>query len=265
MTAKLSPKALIPMAIMLLAIYLIGCEGSSLDPLEGVDFRVSGVLIEDQNPDSSVVLVSFERNSTAYAGGSVKIDSEALLFNVPVLPVDSVFSLRKSPASAFTAGPHTVRLEDSQGRLVDNVTVSAVGLFGLTDSFDPANHLLQGAEQLSFGWTIATNAEAYVVGAVKADRAYSGAGYSSYAPFSATAGTIPPEAFLIPGTDDPDTGLFNIYAYAINGAPDSALVSSYLPVPLPGQIADNIDSRNVSGRFGSISVTVLDTVRVAIQ
>jgi hypothetical protein len=97
--------------------------------------------------------------------------------------------------------------------------------------------------------------------AVLADSAYRKYGYSEYLPVIGTSGTLPAEAFSVSPGPNMDTGLYNIYVYAITGVPDSALTASLLPVPLPLQFADNINTGDIFGRIGTIQVTLIDTVR----
>ena len=98
---------------------------------------------------------------------------------------------------------------------------------------------------------------------VKADSAYTGDGYSLVAVGSNR--TIPPEAFLRPGSSEPDTGLYYLYVYAVTGTPDSAAASALLPVPFPLDADDNIVTPNIAGTFGTVVVTMKDTIRVVTE
>jgi hypothetical protein len=178
-------------------------------------------------------------------------------------PIDSVFSLRIDSAEYFAGTQQMLRVANGS-RFDDSLVVAVADTFSITDNFDPPNHLLNGAGQVSLEWTGSINSDARVLAAVKADRAYTEQGFSKWAINSGTAGTIPPDAFIEPVSGDPDTGLYNIYVYSISGIPDSALSSPFLPVPLPGQLLDNIEHRDLLGRFGTIMVALLDTVRVAV-
>ena len=156
-----------------------------------------------------------------------------------------------------------LRIADSL-RFRDSLSVAVTDTFSITDNFDPPNHLLNGAGQVSLEWTGSINSDAQVMAAVKADRAYSGDGMSLWAINSGTAGTIPTEAFIEQISGNPDTGLYNVYVYSISGVPDSALSARFLPVPLPSQLTDNLEKRDIVGRFGTIMVAAFDTVRVAV-
>ena len=67
---------------------------------------------------------------------------------------------------------------------------------------------------------------------------------------------------MIPGTPNPNPGLYDIYVYAISGAPDSVLASELLPTPIPEQFPDNITQSKFNGWVGSVHVLYRDTVRV---
>ena len=78
-------------------------------------------------------------------------------------------------------------------------------------------------------------------------------------------GTIPSDAFVLTDGINPDTGLYNLYVYAISGSPDSALTSTLLPAPMSQELSNNIAATSISGRFGVVVISRTDTVRVAIQ
>jgi hypothetical protein len=148
----------------------------------------------------------------------------------------------------------------------ETLTVALPADFQITEVV-PANHQIEGNGSASVSWTGSARADGYVVAAVKADRAYSGLGYSNYSLTGVTAATIPPDAFLPPdGGGAPDTGLYNLYVYALTGTPDSSLSHLLLPTPLPSQLTDGDLAETVRGTWGTVVLAAKDTVRVvAIQ
>jgi hypothetical protein len=148
-----------------------------------------------------------------------------------------------------------------QGFQVLNTAFPVADTFSITGVV-PANHQVTGNGSLSLVWTGSRQAEAFVMATVKADEAYTGEGYSLYS--SGGNQTIPPEAFLKPGSSEPDTGLYNVYVYATTGSPDSVAASALLPVPMPSPVGDpdNIVTKTIAGTFGAVVVTMKDTVRV---
>jgi len=177
---------------------------------------------------------------------------------------DSVFSSSKSRTSGYSATQVNLIMDDSPF-LTDTAFVNVVSSFNIdTTSVTPGTRIIQGTGTASFVWTPSVNTEGYVIAAVKADSAYKGQGFSLIPATGATQGTIPADAFVLPVTSDPDTGLYNLYVYSISGSPDSAMTRMLLPTPLPKQYADNIADGKFTGHFGSIEVSLLDTVRVAI-
>ena len=243
---------------------LFGCNTTPSGNDISSDYRVEGTYVQDVDSDNAHAVARLFRNDTTQTSGSVRIANVVLGFFVDYFDVDSAFQAVVHPAATL-AGDDVYLVVSDGSRITDSFPYSVVDTFSITDQIDPANHQLQGAGQVSLAWTSAANAEGYVVAAVKADDAYTGTGYSALAATVGTSGTIPPEAFLDPVSQEPDTGLYNIYVYAYQGDPDSALASSFLPTPWPLANADNIDKADISGRFGTIAVAAMDTIRVVIQ
>ena len=253
---------LLPLALLVPA-FLAACNGRSVDTEITADYRVEGGLVQDMNVDSVFAVAVFNRNDSNLVTASIKLGADSLRYNDPLAAVSSTYFFGRSSASRYAGDNPALTLKDAT-RFADTLAESVVDTFRITN-FVPPTHIVQGNEAVSLEWTASANAEAYVLAAVKSDAAYTGEGYSLYAPLSAVAGTIPPDAFLLEGTNNPDTGLYNVYVYALSGVPDSALTEPLLPVPLPNQLADNISVTSLTGRFGSIMVAVKDTVRVSQQ
>jgi len=245
------------------AAVMIGCHALTTEPVATNDYRAEGLLILDRNIDSTIAAVSLERNDSTLANAAVNLAGVPLGFFAALLPVDSVYLLKVDTAARFAGDNVYLSVADAT-RYRDSGLVAVPDTFSINGDFSPANHLLNGVGQVAFSWTLSPNSIGYVVATVKAEEAYTGTGYSAYAASGATAGTIPPDAFIDPISSEPDTGLYNVYVYAISGAPDSLLSSYLLPVPLPGQLADNLDWTSLAGRFGAVSVVRCDTVRVAV-
>ena len=241
-----------------------GCNSSSTGTTNIADYRAEGALIQELNADHAFAAVRVWRNDSTLTGGTVRFAGVPMAFFPSYQEIDSAYQALISPASSHAGTQAYLRVADGS-HFADSLMIAVVDTFAITDNIDPPNHQLQGAGQVSLEWTASAGATGYVVAAVKADTAYSGAGYSAYAATTGTAGTIPPTAFLDPVSGQPDTGLHNIYVYAFSGSPDSALAAMFLPVPFPVQADDNIDRNDLSGRFGTIAVTVLDTIRVVVS
>jgi hypothetical protein len=254
------PLALIGLLALAFGLWL-GCNSTPTGGTRFNEYRAEGVLVQDMNVDHAFALVRAWRNDSTFTGGTLHLAGVPMAFFPDYQNVDSAYQALISPAASHAGTEAYFRFADGS-RFTDSLLVSIVDTFSITDNIDPANHQLQGAGQVSLEWTAAANAEGYVVAAVKADEAYTGVGYSAYAATTGTAGTIPPEAFIDTVSFLPDTGLYNVYVYALSGSPDSALSYGFLPVPLPVQIADNIDENDFSGHFGTLSVTLKDTIRV---
>ncbi|MBU0984134.1 MAG: hypothetical protein KKA42_09715 [candidate division Zixibacteria bacterium] len=253
------------LGLMVATSWLAGCNSSSVTPDLTRSYEISSALVQDPNRDSTYVVVDFLRRDTLLPTAQIIFDGMPLIYRDRALvphqfPVDSVFWLGLDSAERFAGGSFYLTLQDNTDYR-DSLVVAVVDTSSI-QTLAPSNHLVRANDVVSLTWRPAANAETYILAAVKADEAYTGTGFSDYAATGLTAGTIPADAFLLPGSSDPDTGLYNVYVYAVNGSPDSLLSHQILPVPLPGQLPANIERSDLIGRTGSITVTGMDTVRV---
>lgn len=251
-------------ALLAVGAALWGCHGAGTGALETDTYRVDGLLVADRNADSSLALVLLERNDSTLTNGTVRYDGLPLGFFATALPIDSVYFLRLTSATRWANDEQYLYIADGSNYR-DSAVFAVPDTFSITDNFSPANHLLQGAGQVSLEWTAAANAAGYVIATVKQSQVYMGGGYSAYAATGVTAGTIPPDAFINDTSLTLDTGLYNVYVYAFAGSPDSVLCRTYLPTPFPAQLGDNLSIKNGTGHFGTVAVVLHDTVRVASQ
>ncbi len=240
-----------------------GCNDDMINSRFWENYRFEGVLVQDMNSDSVIIAAALRRQDTTVTDAEVRFDDAELIFNAAAFVLDSVYSYCDDSLTVFAAGEHWVAITNDRS-FGDSVLNSVPDTFSISNVV-PSNHQLQGAEVVSLEWDISANAERYVVAAVKAGSAYTGQGYSAPVASLINAGTIEQDAFISSQTGEPDTGLYNVYVYALNGSPDSALADQLLPVPLPSQLDDNIEHLRLSGDFGSVCVTRADTVRVTIR
>lgn len=239
--------------IAALAIY--SCKGGrTTDPPPGTNYRVTAVVIQDQNLDTVTSLGLLFRTDSIVTNGMMTVGGDALIFFPTAQKVDSVYFRHADSVVRYSGSSLVLSFRDQEG-FADSLSVSIVDTFTIEDFFPPTD-TLDPPWQVQLDYTASLNTEAYVVAAVKSNEAYTGAGFSDYVQPSGLSGTIPPDAFTDPTTGDPIEGEYDLFVYAISGSPDSTMSAPYLPVPLPGQLADNIDRNQVSGRFGSITVVL---------
>ena len=241
---------------------LAGCNSAPTDSRKSADYTAQGVLVQEMNVDHAFAAVRFQRNDTTITNAAIHVAGVPMAFFALYQGIDSAYQALISPAASHAGDEAYFRTADGS-RFKDSILLAIVDTFSITDNVNPSNHQLQGAGQVSLEWTSCANSQGYIIAAVKAALAYTGVGYSALAP-GASAGTIPPEAFVNSISGEADTGLYNIYVYSYSGAPDSALAGKFLPVPMPMQIANNIAHNDLTGRFGTVTVTVKDTIRVLL-
>lgn len=252
--------------ILLSAIALtslvLSCNTDPVRPDLNPDYDLTGAAVVDLNQHQVTATVSLSRNDTTLTTADLALGADPFVYQADALLGMSLYRLADTTIAEFV--DQTKGLSVSDTDLLNDTLLAALPGEFTVGLINPPNHLIQGNGSATISWTGSAGTERYVIAAVKAGQAYTGAGYSAYS-IQGTSGTIPPDAFLIPGTTTADTGLFNLYVYSMTGAPDSAMADVRLPVPLPEQLTDNIADGQLTGRFGAVLVAVYDTVRVAAQ
>jgi hypothetical protein len=253
------------LALLLAAGFVLwaGCDGGGTAPNLTANYTIDGALVIDPNLDSlgtgARVAVHLRRENSIFQSGDISFGQRQLSFRPAYYGLDSVYTATSDATMEYPNTTQTLDINDTT-KDVAAIAIPVADTLSILEIV-PFNRLVQGNDQVSVDWDGANLAQRYFLATVLADSAYTGYG-TSYLTSLATQGTIPPDAFLIPGTDNPDTGLYNIYVYAVTGNPDSAVASALLPVPLPEQLGNNIDTPDIMGRFGTVVVSLYDTVRV---
>lgn len=260
-----TPRILISSAVcaaVILLASMFGCNGGigDFEPPPLNDYRLDGVLVKDINTGSNRVAILILKDGSMLPGAEVLFGSDTLSFNVGGFPIGGVYSTTVSPVTAIDSGSFVVSMNDP-GNFNDTVHTFVADTFAIT-AVTPFNRIIQGNGSATLEWTTPGGVDGFAVAAVLASEAYTGAGWSVFSSLSAGAGTIVPDAFLSADGLNPDTGLYNLYVYAYSGNPDSVLSASLLPVPFPQQLGDLVARPGFNSRFGTIVVTLVDTVRV---
>jgi len=241
-----------------------GCNSSGPgQPNIPADYELRVTLIQDPNVDSSRTIAKLFKEGADYDGAQLQFGNNLLNFYNTKYGFDTIFAFSQNMTPGYAAGPRSFFLDDSPF-YQDTIVITICSSFVITDINVPASRIVRSTppdNRVTYTWSGSANAQNYVMAAVLADSAYRSYGYSTYLVSGTPSGTLPPEAFSVSPNPDLDTGLYNIYVYAINGSPDSAMTDGLLPVPLPSQRPNNISSPDLIGRFGSIQITLIDTVR----
>ncbi|MGH8014766.1 MAG: hypothetical protein ACREBV_01085 [Candidatus Zixiibacteriota bacterium] len=256
--------AIVPALAVLGLTAQFGCNSSgTLQPGSASDYTISVTAVQDPNINTSRVVAKILRDGDDFAGADLEFDGQALNFSSLIYGFDSIYFFVIDTSPAFTIDTAMFVLRDST-IFDDTLKIAVSDTFRIDTINNPGNHIVRpGNQTVTYTWTASANTQNYVMAAVLADSAYRGYGYSEYLPVIGTSGTLPADAFSVSPNPDLDTGLYNIYVYAINGVPDSALTAKLLPVPLPfqNQFPDNVNTGDIFGRIGTVHVTLIDTVR----
>ena len=239
-----------------------GCNSSPNrnDPVVQSVYRLEGLLVADPNQPSTIVAIQTTRNDSILTSGSVTFGGDTLAYGPCPCPLGSLYNRSASSATAYVKGQHIISFQDST-RFSMSEAITLADSFVIT-SINPPNEIpLKPSESARMEWSISTGASNFILASTPRDSAYSGYGYSAYAPSSPD---IIPYAAFFPGDSlVPETGWYYVYVYSLTGSPDAGMASKLLPVPLPDQLPDNISSGDLAGRFGTVTVTYRDSILVA--
>lgn len=245
-------------------LMLIGCESSG--PIKGQKVpstEVALTSVANRQLSQTRAVGRVFTDGTTNRSAEVLLDGDLHPYTKLVVNTDSAYTTLYGTFRRFLPGTLSSLIDDNEGNRA-TILFPSVDSFSLTDVI-PASKIANGNQPVIVSWTGATGATTYVVAAVRRTLAYTGKGFSQYASSSSTSETLNQLAFYQTDGVNPDTGMYDIYVYAIAGVPDSASTAKVLPVPLPQQKADNLSLRNLTGHYGSIMVTRRDSMRIAIQ
>lgn len=236
-----------------------GCDSypTKHKPTPTYSYRFEGVLVKDLNVNFTRILASFKRNDSILPGAEISFGGDSLAYSA-----DSTYYRTVFPASAYQADSFDIEIRDSSF-FHDTVITNLAGNFAI-ETIVPPRREKTPSETVSLTWTDSADTQSYVMAAVKLYSSYTGTGHSQYVTTHTASGTFDNDAFAS-ATGEPDTGWYYLYVYSYVGSPDSALSATLLPVPMPSQLADNIDENDLEGRFGTILVAVFDSIKVVVQ
>ncbi len=245
-------------AIIVLIAILAGCNGSSdiiEPPGSTYKYTLNGVFVQDVNvtalkTDSNNFAATMTRNTVELQTAQLFFGNSVLGFDI----TDSIYTFTSSPRAYKIPATTTINIADA-ALFGDTVSTFVLDSLSITNSPDPLIPNTNGTP-IFVEWSSAANIDGYVVAVVLDGFEYTNIGYSAYVTEMGTSTTIPGDAFRInPLQTNPDTGWYNIYVYGYHGSPDVALSSEMLPVAFPSQLSNNINHANLTGNFGSITVS----------
>ncbi|HOP07705.1 MAG TPA: hypothetical protein PLF13_10490 [candidate division Zixibacteria bacterium] len=244
------------MALVVLAL-IAGCHSTSLMSETESSYNFFGASVRSLWMDAAAVRVLISSNDSTYSDGSVRFSGDSLHYSN-----DAYWRFYYS-ADSISTGVNTVIFSDGVDFL-DTVFTVVPGDVTDTVTGLPDNRVNPAGDVVTVDFTSAENAEGYVLAVALKDSLYTGFGFSQWISTQVTSATIPREAFRVSGALDPDTGWYYVYIYAYTDSPDSTVTHSMLPMPLPGNLSDNIADERFKGRFGSLVVSAPDSVHVVV-
>lgn len=253
-----------------LFLALLGCEssGGGFQPTPVGAYKLAGTLVGNPGRVQTQVAVELTRNDSILASGMLRFETDTLSDTLEFADTsqfaDSIYFFSSVEAYRYTGDSATLQVSDPN-RFTSTFSLVVPDTFSITSVIPATGQWRPTDGPVQLVWNGSDGADGYILAAVKHQAVYTGGGYSAYADELSTAGNIPGTAFYTNAGATLDTGLYNIYVYAYSGSPDKNLADQILPVPLPTQLGDNIDQRDLTGRFGALTLAMFDTLRVIQQ
>lgn len=253
--------------IILFAISLglvLGCKNSGpVKPREELDTELYLSIVSNRDVNQTHSIARVRTDATSNRNAEVVLDGEVIPYRVFLASPDSLYYKSFNNFRRYLPGLVDFSLDDNEGNLLD-ISVPAVDSFAITD-IAPGSRIANGNQPVIISWSGAAGSSGYVMAAVRRPLKYTGVGYSQFVTSGTTSETLNQVAFFQTDGVNPDTGWYDLYVYAIAAAPDSVTTRKVLPVPLPDEFLQNLALANLTGRYGFVSVTKRDSVRIAIQ
>ncbi len=253
-----------------LFLALLGCEssGGGFQPTPVATYELVGTLVGNPGRVQTKVAIELSRNDSTLATGILVLEADTLDDTLDFADTsqfaDSIYYFGSAESYRYAGDSATLKVSDPD-RFTSTFSLVVPDTFSITSVIPATGQWRPTDGPVQLVWNAADGADGYILATIKHQIVYTGGGYSAYADELSTAGNIPGDAFYTNAGATLDTGLYNIYVFAYSGSPDKSWADQILPVPLPTQLADNIDQQNLTGRFGALTLAMFDTLRVIQQ
>ncbi|TET97487.1 MAG: hypothetical protein E3J26_00045, partial [Candidatus Zixiibacteriota bacterium] len=161
------------LSLVALVLIQFGCDSypSKYVPEDTYSYRFEGVLVKDFNVDMTHIVATLARNDSTLSEAEIRFDGDSLAYIA-----DSTYLRAVFPAGAYQADTFDIEIRDSS-LFHDTVIVVLAADFAI-DSVIPPTRLKTSSDHVSLGWSGSSDAEGYVIAAVKRYSSYTGTGYS---------------------------------------------------------------------------------------
>jgi hypothetical protein len=256
---------LFPFVVVFLLFPLFsGCESSGpIKPRAQSDSELLLSIISNRDLNQTHTIARVQTEGSTNRSADVLLDSEIIPYRVFLSSPDSLYYKSFNNFRRYLPGLMDFSFDDNEGNTLD-INIPSVDSFSITD-IAPGSRIANGNQPVVMSWSGASGASNYVLAAVRRPLKYTGVGYSQFVTSGTTSETLNQAAFFQTDGVNPDTGWYDLYVYAIAASPDSLTTRKLLPVPLPDEFGQNLALTNLTGRYGFVSVSRRDSVRIAIQ
>jgi hypothetical protein len=237
----------ISIPVLLIAVFWIGCSGDITPPVPaGSKYYVEAVLTEDLGTDLSSIVLTLNKNDSAYFDAVITLAGLVLDTN------QAAYARNFAPAEILVDSSYTLNIRDGDSLDV-NLTISIPSSFAIDG---PAFRQFDGGAE-SVQWTPSVGSDGYILATQPPPDSNGYDGFEEYV--SITSGSIPPETFL-EGIDR-ILGTHFIYVAAYTGAPPAGSMGSF-DIPEVNTPADNISISRVTGRIAGMVIAPADSIIV---
>ena len=243
--------------LILVAFVFSGCgRGVDTDETTSPKYDLRGGIVKNLDTDSTLSVLIVTKDNIYYPLANIVLYGDTLIYDTAQL----FYWFSDTGSSMPSSGTDTLKITDSL-LLDEKFALILPNDFLISSISLPENRINAGGASVQLQWQTSLQSDGYILGVVMMDSIYTDGGYSEFVSDGFTSATIPPDAFRIYG-DSLTIGWYYVYVYSYTGSP----ASTYnLPTSIPAGLTDNISKPDITGRFGTIVVTMRDSIFVDAQ
>lgn len=252
---KTKNRELISILVFLIPLFLLlGCDKNIELEETPTKIVISGGVAKNLDNNSAMAAVSLSSGGVNYKTAIVQINNDTLVYD----SATGLYLFDYDSTSALNAGFYYLKI--SQSSHSDSIMFAVPTDFTLDSLPLPDGRVNPAGTDVQLDWQISTNADGYILAVTQKDSVYVGGGYSIFVTSGATSANILPDAFRLSG--ELDTGWYYVYVYSYDAVP---AIDTILPTTIPTGLGDNIAYLYLAGRFGSVVVSLRDSIHVMLQ
>lgn len=221
------------------------------------DYRLNGVLVCTQGEPACLIHFDMQREDSTFSDAEIILGNDTISWRLG-------HYWKIISDSIDNAGLKNLTIRDAD-LFADTLSITRPGELSVSISGLPENRINPGGASVNISWTASEYAEGYYLIVYKLLSGSWEPLHSAWVTSGATSTTITPDAFRWSNGIEVDTGWYRAFICSYTGSPDSSLSRSPVDVLMPGNLSDNIDKPDLTGRIGAIMRSSYDSIHVVAR